>query len=542
MWNTVYNRRKGIIKAVGAAGGVYLATRFISQRLDDMRQSVVQDKIARETLRRRYQQTQDDISYTVMALLPTLAEQILSDMDVERLTEELKNMSKQKSHRPQPEVDHAGPSSMSDFLVPNGPQSTREDETRSEASADSFATTSDSQAVDATSVTSPNLSSSTTSWVDNMSSTSSIQEMSSPGVGSGLCLSDSITSVGSGMTSMSALSESSAPSVGRTKAEVWKELKILSISRALTAVYSVTFLTLLTSVQLSQLARRRYVSAIRTMEKEERRHSSFSLASLFFPSLSNFSLDEFLDGDKTWEDAEVDQSIEHMFLTLSWWLLHIGWKELSHSVTSAVREVFMGVSLKTHLTSADLTRLVNDVRRSVERDGSKVKSLIDLIIPCTEDQVRTTLVSGGVMPTMASNLDDELEQWLLSQPQLPDSSLSLDLSPSTAPLPPVFTSLHHEAARTLSSPEVDDVLASLISRSMDLLLDDIHEVIREKKEVGQDETRAEMRLAELLPSLSSWAQTNLNSLPNRLVDKLLAQPGINSLSAIIYSQYQDDMT
>jgi peroxin-3 len=50
------------------------------------------------SLRRRFRQNQDDISYTIMALIPTLSKHILEEMDVESITRELQSMS--KSSRP----------------------------------------------------------------------------------------------------------------------------------------------------------------------------------------------------------------------------------------------------------------------------------------------------------------------------------------------------------------------------------------------------------------------------------------------------------
>ncbi|SRR6266576_3787148 len=48
-------------------------------------------------LKRRFQTAQEDVSYTVLALLPTLAEQIMEGMDVESLTQELQARSKART-------------------------------------------------------------------------------------------------------------------------------------------------------------------------------------------------------------------------------------------------------------------------------------------------------------------------------------------------------------------------------------------------------------------------------------------------------------
>jgi len=69
------------------------------------------------SLQRRFQQTQDDASYTVLALLPTLSEQILRTMDVEALTDELQSRAKSRN------------SVQSPPLPPNRLQPTRGDQT-----------------------------------------------------------------------------------------------------------------------------------------------------------------------------------------------------------------------------------------------------------------------------------------------------------------------------------------------------------------------------------------------------------------------------
>jgi len=49
------------------------------------------------SLQKRFRQTQEDTSYTILALLPTLSEQILGTMDVETLTNELQARSRARN-------------------------------------------------------------------------------------------------------------------------------------------------------------------------------------------------------------------------------------------------------------------------------------------------------------------------------------------------------------------------------------------------------------------------------------------------------------
>jgi peroxin-3 len=62
------------------------------------------------SLRRRFKQNKDDTLYTLMALMPTLGEQILQDMDVEAVIHELQSTSKRVPHiRPHPQPERTLP-------------------------------------------------------------------------------------------------------------------------------------------------------------------------------------------------------------------------------------------------------------------------------------------------------------------------------------------------------------------------------------------------------------------------------------------------
>lgn len=191
----------------------------------------------------------------------------------------------------------------------------------------------------------------------------------------------------------------------RTKAELWNELKILSMSllgiiqlmylyhaaftRTLTTLYASTLLSLLTTLQLTLLARGKYVHSIIHAERQqrleermrERMERELSPANLLMKGVSSWvgsmlgrsggsateGLEALLgslgldnsfgtedddgedmrqDGDKaedgTWL-GEIDDELENKFLTMSWWLLHVGWKDVGERVQRAAEEVFNGL-------------------------------------------------------------------------------------------------------------------------------------------------------------------------------------------------------
>jgi peroxin-3 len=118
MLNSVSNylseRRAGFVRSAGVAGGLYLVGQYAAARVADMRESVLENRGAREkyvqvcslppyspivdivprSMRKRFQQNRQDISFTIMTYLPLLSKHILDDMDVEALTAELQSLSR----------------------------------------------------------------------------------------------------------------------------------------------------------------------------------------------------------------------------------------------------------------------------------------------------------------------------------------------------------------------------------------------------------------------------------------------------------------
>jgi peroxin-3 len=127
-----------------------------------------------------------------MALIPTLAEQILEDMDVESLTNELQSLS--RPSRPQSHVQHPGSQSES------GASSASD--AHSDAGSVSMSSYSGFDGE-----TSSNMAASTSSWVDRLSTTSShrspSEQLQQPHdflASAGNQLSDSITTASSSLS------------------------------------------------------------------------------------------------------------------------------------------------------------------------------------------------------------------------------------------------------------------------------------------------------------------------------------------------------
>ena len=108
----------------------------------------------------------------------------------------------------------------------------------------------------------------------------------------------------------------------------------VALTRTLTILYSTTLLSLFTTVQLSLLGRSRYVQAILLQESSDR----FS-DSMIDGSEGMCSTHGLLGTEAMGKDAE---EMEMVYLTLSWWILHVGWKDIGERVRRGVEEVFDG--------------------------------------------------------------------------------------------------------------------------------------------------------------------------------------------------------
>lgn len=603
----VYDRRRGLFETSVVICGGYAISRYVNERLEEVKEKVVRGRAAREALRRRFQSTHDDACFTIMALIPTLAEQILEDMDVESLTNELQSLSRTsrpRSRFQQPEV-----------------QSESEVSSASDAHSDAgSASLSTYAGIDGE--TSSNMTASIGSWVDRFSSSSShgstsehLQQPHDFLASAGSQLSDSITTASSSLSYNpgAPFHEVRAPSISesstRTKAQLWKEVKILTLTRALTTLYTTTLLALLTSTQLALLARERYVTSVLSTERAERiREATPTLSGLIFREAVSRVVDveaiwpAWSAGQEDWdEEVEgISEETEMRFLTLSWWILHVGWKDVAARVRGSVEAVFEGVSLKTKLSPPELRVLILDVRRRVEQhstgeNGASIPGrFLGSLLPPTLETTAHVLAQGGALPQVPSGFSPFLGSSISSLresddsppisgptphvgifPTPPSSIPSSSPSPSsgrpapntTSPPPnsqppaefndPIFSSLLSQTRAYLAGPDFTYALSAALDRATVVLVDGLRTKVFVDSSTtndpeglsatnpidltGEEETKEEIkiRLAGLLPGLARWSQLALNAVPNELVDNVMAVRELSALEAIVMSDYED---
>lgn len=545
----VYNHRKGLSTAAGFVGGLYLTKTYITERLEEVRHKIEQERSSRDCLKRRFRQTQEDVSYTVLAMLPTLAEQVLEEMDVEYLTKELQNRSKARNSR---QLQQRPPSSLASSI-----EMVHEHETRSEGGP-----------------APQGGENSPSSWVESISQSSAASSAPRDGSpeGMGSQLSASVTTNGSSANGEaasvdgSALSESFiSPSVvsdsgdSRTKAELWNETKILTITRTLTTLYSTTLLCLFTTIQLTLLARSKYIHSVFQQEHDERLREQ--LASEF--TMSNIllgggkGLEDLISGVKVREEEgeeyKISEELENKYLTLSWWLLHVGWKDVGERVRRGVEEVFDGVSLKTKLSLLDLHHLIRDVRNRIEHEitfegNERRTTFLSTLLPPTPETTHHVLIQGGfpLHASYTSSTSSQITHHFTASPALVPSNTTThpsDFLPPTHIQDPGFTSLIKETRGIISSPDFASVLETCLDRATQVLFEGLERNVFVDTATAEDGTtlveEVRIRLAGLLPGLARWSSLALNGLPNEMVDTLLDVSQVAALSAILFARFEE---
>lgn len=125
----------------------------------------------------------------------------------------------------------------------------------------------------------------------------------------------------------------------------------LAIARAFAMIYTLGLLTLLTRIQLNLLGRRNYLA---------------SVVSLASPKQDEKIKLENRDDDNFENAYGNDFVTNRKFLSLSWWLLHKGCRNIVDAVVAAVEEVFGSLNPREDITLEKLSELTVAVRKKVE--------------------------------------------------------------------------------------------------------------------------------------------------------------------------------
>ena len=289
--------------ATGVIGGVYLLAQFALAKFNDMQERFLRDRVAREkyvpwhsrvSLRRRFLQNQEDCSFTIMALLPTLSSQIFEAMDVESISQAL--LAQNRRHKSLGEVASAPPA--------DGART--EESSRDEDHAPQNTSASEAPA--------------------------SLEVVSEPAPAP-----PAPTAKLPAAPTEAAPTPESEEERRATKLRLWDGIKHTSFERTLTSLYTLVFLSLQTYIQLNMLGRRAYLAALENQAKRDAllRTQKGALASQEPHQIAlhgdgrDVALDAEALDDLNLAEGRLSQDTEKKYLTSSYWFLHHGWKTVA---------------------------------------------------------------------------------------------------------------------------------------------------------------------------------------------------------------------
>jgi peroxin-3 len=410
--------RNGLAIAAGAVGATYLAGQYIVSKIAEARERSNLDRIAKEksvplssltcsfvpatnihstSLRRRFEQNQTDCTFTVLALLPTVTENVLEALPVEQLTHELQQ---KKAERLARATGEGVPSEFS-----SGPPSIRDGET---------------------------------------ASLSSLQSSS--------------------FIHASQLGDDGSSRPRRSKAQLWNEIKIASITRSFTLVYTLSLLTLLTRIQLNLLGRLNYLSSVVSLTRPPPPGRANSI------SLEDHDDTTLNINSSTHTSANFGNDFEtnRRYLTFSWFLLHRGYSNLLTQIRDAVTEVFGSISPTEPVTASRLSELTLAVRRKIEGSTEQERDTtrwLPYLLPPREEEQAVLVESGVIGPhtTSSSTSPDQAADKDIpsSGPSDTSSGPLRNLLDETADLidSPTFTRIHTLLLNSLFSHLIDTKVA-----------------------------------------------------------------------------------
>ncbi|KAI4239474.1 MAG: hypothetical protein LQ349_000344 [Xanthoria aureola] len=456
---------------LGVLGAGYLAGQYALSKIAEARQRMSEDRVAKENLRRRFQQNQEDCTITVLALLPTATENVLEAWPVEHITQDLQQKKAERLGRSAGTLDASSP------IPSSGPSSATDDDGRSLASFQSGSYVHTSQ----------------------------------------MAASDSVTA------------EAAPPRPTRSKAQLWNDLKITSITRAFTLLYTLSLLTLLTRIQLNLLGRRNYLASVVSMASHSPQDPTIGL--------------ENLDDDSVEQTYGNDFETNRKFLTFSWWLLHRGWREVTDKVETAVKTVFGPLNPREDLPLEKLSALILEVRRKVEgatAEERRTHKWLPYLLP-PRNQEELVLRESGMLKSPSKSQPTTIPS-PPSSPTAESPSSSSSAASSAAPL----RRLLDETADLIDSPPFTQILTLLLDTTFSHLTD--HEIRTDAYRLPDpgrmprvqeipdlDSNLAKAKLAAILAVVTKQAHAIGNGVPNKYAQAIEGVKELEAFAAVIYS-------
>lgn len=272
-----------------------------------------------------------------------------------------------------------------------------------------------------------------------------------------------------------------------SKVELWEDLKLKSLVKLVTTIYTSSTLYLLLTIQLNILARRDYLeTAINEAIEKENVNGSISIDGVYQwikgkcwgigeTSASNIGETKQMGRDK------ITYINEQGFLSMSWWLLNRGWEQYYHLVENIVSVELNDLTVRDKIT-----------KQEFEQRLRRVFTDINKMLSGHNDEKEPIIVLEEVMLP-----DESMEAYTLQQ-TLDDESMSLLYDDKNRAL---ISQLLSETRSYVHMNSSHDVMDAMIKRSMDTAINAINANIdiKSKRPVQEQNTVDSGNTSETYP-------------------------------------------
>lgn len=264
------------------------------------------------------------------------------------------------------------------------------------------------------------------------------------------------------------------------KLDIWEDLKIMSFTRTVAAVYGACMLSVMLRVQLNIVSGYLYLNTVHPATNEPKQ-----------------------DGESK---VSIASRVQERYLSLVKTFIEQGFVDFIHYLKLAVMKEVGSLSLKEPVSLDNLASVFNHLRERVE---------------CGVDK-----------PTQA------LYPYLLSSERVPD--LTSVMSPEDEQLEKLVS----ETRDVFESSDFHTVLKESIDRGFHCILDGLAEHYKDQiKGDGRTGIHeVSIAVAKLIPVVNSQLSRIVGDAPNQFIQELLLMEELKQLAANVYEAFSQDPT
>lgn len=316
----------------------------------------------------------------------------------------------------------------------------------------------------------------------------------------------------------------------KSRNELWHELKIKSLTRFLTLIYSETLFIILLHLQLNIISRKSYLkTALKLASKKE---------GITLIDLNND--DE--DGNTNPNDKDLS---EQAFLSFTWWLLNKGWIRLNNIVNESVENIFNDINLRDEMSIEEFGKLIFEVQKNIDFKLFETKYDYELYDNIEKDDLNGNIeLIRLISLILPINVNDEIN--LLQNTNTFEflTNFNSNLNNSKT-----LKKMNDELKSYLISEQVNTISKTISSTGISIILENVEQALYLKQETKNlkggiindkisDISNSKWKLAFILAVLTPQTQELANRrLDNKVLYTMNNVKELDDLSASVYSNF-----